>query len=162
MTTAYTYGAFGSPGANQVASITGPYGDSASFDYDIEGRPLSQTVNGSEENVTYDNLWRPTSTTNALDTFSMSYLGKTGQVTVVNSTTGPSSQDTYAPNAGDRRLTQIKNLGRAGDALSQFDYVYDPVGQITKLTETVGAGNTTGGGADPCHKKCCHKTSHTL
>ncbi|HSH96583.1 MAG TPA: RHS repeat-associated core domain-containing protein, partial [Roseimicrobium sp.] len=67
-----------------------------------------------------------------------------------NSTTGPSSQYTYAPNAGDRRLTQIKNLGRSGDALSQFDYVYDPVGQITQITESLattgggGGGNTTG------------------
>lgn len=155
--TNYTYGAFGSAGANQVAAITGPYGDSASFTYDVAGRPLSQTVNGSAENVTYDDLWRPTSTTNALDTFAMGYLGKTGQVTGVNSTTGPSTTYAYAPNAGDRRLTQIKNLGRAGDALSQFDYVYDPVGQITRLTETVGtATNSTGGGNDPCQKKCCH------
>jgi len=155
--TSYSYGAFGGPGANQVTGLTGPYGDTASFSYDVAGRPLDQTVNGSAENVTYDDLWRPTSTTNALDTFTMSYLGKTGQVTSVNSTTGPSSQYTYAPNAGDRRLTQIKNLGRAGDALSSFDYVYDPVGQITKLTETVGsAGNNTGGDGD-CHDRCCHK-----
>ena len=156
--TTMTYGAFGSPGANQVASISGPYGDSATFTYDVAGRPQSQTVNGSAENVTYDDLWRPTSSTNALDTFNMTYLGKTGQVTGVNSTAGPSMAYTYGTNAQDRRLTQIKNLGRAGDALSQFDYQYDAVGQITKLTETVGAGNTTGGGGgDPCHDKCCHK-----
>jgi len=156
--TAYTYGAFGSPGANQVASITGPYGDSAAFTYDVAGRPVAQTVNGSAENVTYDDLWRPTSTTNALDTFNTEYWGKTGQVTGVNSTLGPSMAYTYGTNVQDRRLTQIKNLGRAGDALSQFDYQYDAVGQITKLTETVGAGNTTGGGGGgDCHDKCCHK-----
>jgi len=148
--TTYSYGAFGGPGANQVTGLSGPYGDTASFSYDVAGRPLAQTVNGSAEDVTYDDLWRPTSTTNALDTFTMSYLGKTGQVTGVNSTSGPSAQYAYAPNAGDRRLTQIKNLGRAGDALSQFDYVYDPVGQITQITESLatsgggGGGNTTG------------------
>ncbi|MBX3110330.1 MAG: RHS repeat protein, partial [Fimbriimonadaceae bacterium] len=106
-TTSFAYGEVGAPGANQVTSITGPYGDSASFQYDVAGRPLSQTVNGSAENVTYDDLWRPTSTTNALDTFNMSYLGKTGQVTGVNSTSGPSTTYAYAPNAQDRRLTQI-------------------------------------------------------
>ncbi len=145
--TSYTYGTFGSAGANQVASITGPYGDSASFTWDVAGRPKSQVVNGSAENVTFDDLWRPTSTTNALDTFNMSYLGKTGQVTGVNSTSGPSMAYAYGTNAQDRRLSQIKNLGRSGTALSQFDYTHDAVGQITQLTETVGtASNSTGGG----------------
>ena len=157
--TSYTYGAFGAAGANQVASINGPYGDSAAFTYDVAGRPVSQTVNSSAENVTFDDLWRPTSTTNALDTFNMEYLGKTGQVTGVNSTAGPSMAYTYGTNAQDRRLSQIKNLGRTGTALSQFDYQYDAIGQITQLTETIGtATNSTGGGGDDdCHDKCCHK-----
>ena len=38
------------------------------------------------------------------------------------------------------------DIAPSGDALSTFDYQYDAVGQITKLTETVGAGNTTGVG----------------
>jgi len=156
--TSYTYGPFGAPGANAIASVAGPYGDTATFQYDVAGRPISQTVNGSAESVTYDPLWRATQATNALDTFNMTYLGKTGQVTSVNSTTGPSASYAYAPNEGDRRLTQIKNLGRSGSALSQFDYVHDSVGQITQLTETHGtATNTSGGGEDGhCHKKCCH------
>ena len=158
-TTSFTYGDVGAAGANQVKTVTGPYGDQAQFSYDVAGRPVAQTVNGSAENVTYDALWRPTATTNALDTFNMEYLGKTGQVTGVNSTAGPSMAYTYGTNAQDRRLSQIKNLGRTGTALSQFDYQYDAIGQITQLTETIGtATNSTGGGGDDdCHDKCCHK-----
>ena len=89
---------------------SGPFGDTASFAYDIAGRPVGSVVNGSASSVTYDALWRPTSITNDLDTFQMDYLGKTGQVTSVNSTFGPSMQYTYAANIGDRRLLQIKNL----------------------------------------------------
>lgn len=150
-TTSYTYGTVGAPGANRLTEITGPYGDAASFQYDVAGRVTSQTVNGSVESVTYDALWRPTETTNELDTFTLSYLGATNQVTGISSTLGPSATYAYADNVGDRRLTQIKNLGRSGTALSQFDYVYDPAGQITKLTETLGGATDSGGDGDTHH-----------
>ena len=142
-TTTMTYGPVGSLGANKLASVSGPYGDQASFNYDGAGRMFNQTINGSQESVLYDQLWRPTSVTNALDTFQMAYLGKTGQVTGVSSAQGPTSQYTYAANIGDRRLLQIKNLRNNGDALSQFDYTYDPVGQITQLVNTFGNGNSS-------------------
>ena len=156
-TTNYSYVPVGSPGANGLESVTGPLGDQASFQYDAASRMTGRMVNGSAESQVFDPLWRTTSTTNALDTFNMTYLGKTGQVTGVTSASGPTSQFTYHPNTNDRRLAQIKNLGRvSGTVMSQFDFTQDTMGQITKLVETHGSVTTGGGGDDDCHKKCCH------
>lgn len=140
------YGPVGSPGANRLIGITGPFGDQASFTYDAAGRVAGQTVNGEVESAVFDQLWRPTSVTNALDTFGMAYLGKTGQVTEMISSLGPTVQHTYSPNNLDRRLSRIKNLGQSGQVLSQFDYTYDPVGQITSLVQTHGRNCSTGDG----------------
>ncbi len=145
-TTQYSYVPVGSPGANGLASITGPLGDSGQFQYDLAGRMTGRTVNGASETQNFDALWRTTSTTNALDTFNMSYLGTTGQVTGVNSTLGPSMQYTYGTNIADRRLAQIKNLGRLGQVHSQFDFTTNPVGEITRIVETHG---TVGGTPTP-------------
>ena len=150
--TTLTYVPVGSPGANQIASISGPFGDTATFNYDVAGRPAGSIINGSNSSVSYDALWRPTSVTNELDTFNMTYLGTTGQVTGVTSALGPAMEYTYSDNVGDRRLLQVKNLTNAGGALSQFDYSYDAVGQITQLVSTYGTatggagGGSTGGG----------------
>jgi RHS repeat-associated protein len=156
-TTSYNYVPVGSPGANGLQSVTGPLGDQASFQYDAASRMTGRTVNGSAESQVFDPLWRTTSTTNPLDTFNMTYLGKTGQVTGVTSASGPTSQFTYQPNTNDRRLAQIKNLGRvSGTVMSQFDFTQDSMGQITKLVESHDSATTGGGTGGDCHKKCCH------
>jgi YD repeat-containing protein len=142
-TTQYSYVPVGSPGGNGLASVTGPLGDVATLQYDIAGRMTGRTVNGASETQNFDALWRTTSTTNALDTFTMSYLGTTGQVTGVNSTSGPSLQYAYGSNLQDRRLAQIKNLGSAGVVHSQFDFTTNPVGEITQIIETHGGGSGT-------------------
>jgi RHS repeat-associated protein len=142
-TTVYAYIPVGSPGANSLASVTGPVGDAATFSYDIAGRMTGRTVNGASETQTFDPLWRTKSTTNALDTFTMEYLGLTGQVTGVNSTQGPNLQYTYGTNIADRRLAQIKNLGRLGQVHSQFDFNTNPVGEITRIIETHGTPTPT-------------------
>ena len=164
-TTAMSYGPVGSPGANKVTGISGPFGDEATMTYDIAGRLAVQNVNGLDQSVSFDPLWRPTSVTNALDTFTMTYLGKTGQMTSIGSIQGPSSQYSYASNVGDRRLIQIKNLRNNGGALSQFDYSHDAIGQIKQLVQTFGASDGGGGGGDDddddddddhCDQPCCH------
>lgn len=159
--TSMTYGPVGAPGANQLATISGPFGDTASFTYDIAGRIVESTINGSVSSLVYDQLWRPTSITNELDTFVPTYLGTTGQVTGLTSSVGPTFEYAYDNNIGDRRLLQIKNLRNNGTGLSQFDYTYDPIGQITQISQTFGSGNDGGGGGDGddgnCGKKCCKK-----
>ncbi len=152
----YSYVPLGSPGAGQVDTIGRSLGASSSFQYDLAGRMTSRTVEGETESMIYDALWRTTTTSNPLDTFNYSYLGKTNQVTAVTSNEGPNLQFTYSPNVNDRRLAQIKNLGKTNaQVLSQFDFSYDPVGQITKLVESHGSASTGGSGHD-CRKKCCH------
>jgi hypothetical protein len=39
--TSYTYGTFVAPGADQLTSIMSPYGDIATVNYDVAGRPTS-------------------------------------------------------------------------------------------------------------------------
>lgn len=137
-TTSLTYKSAGGPGALQVASVAGPYpGDQASFNYDVLGRVKNRTVNGSAQSWTFDALGRVTGENNALDSFLFSYLGPTGQLTGVRSSSGPSLQYAYASNSQLRRLAKITNMtgGNRPNLLSSFEYDYDGNGRIESIEQ---------------------------
>ncbi len=145
-TTSMTYKSAGDPGALQVATVSGPYpGDQASFNYDALGRVRNRTVNGVSQSWTFDALGRVTGENNALDAFIFTYLGPTGQLTGVRSSSGPTLQYTYAPNSQLRRLARIANLtgGNRPSLLSSFEYDYDANGRIESIEQggpSVGQG----------------------
>jgi hypothetical protein len=51
-------------------------------------------------------------------------------------------QDPTFDNLGDERLKQSKNLNPTGGIISQFDYLYNPVGDITSWTVQQGPTTT--------------------
>ena len=170
-TTSYSYLPVGAPGGNHLASLTGPYGDTATFGYDSLGRAIKGNINGTAASQTFDALGRVTSSKNVLDTFQMAYLGATGQVTQMTSSLGPTTKLSYFDNQGDRRLSQIQNILKSaqggGDddhrsqrgehqqnsaVQSQFDYTYDAAGQVTSKTESVASGSGHHGDDDDEHE----------
>jgi hypothetical protein len=46
---------------------------------------------------------------------------------------GQKTQYAYFDNLGDQRLKEIKNVDPSSAVISQFDYTYNPVGNIFEL-----------------------------
>ncbi len=107
--------------------------------YDSLGRTTNRSINGSANstNWAYDEISRVTSEVNPLGTFNYSYMNNTPgsskgdpRLALI---TYPNSQTTslnYLPNILDQRMQQIVNLNPSATLLSQFNYAYDPAGQI--------------------------------
>ncbi len=135
-TTAYAYNPVTVPpalGANQIASIDGPLSnDTITYTYDELGRVSNRKINGSANSETwsYDSLGRMSSDVNKLGTFTYSYVGVTTRLQTLTYPNGLTANYSYFPNLQDKRLQQIKNETSASVLLSQFDYTYDPEGQL--------------------------------
>lgn len=149
-TTSYTYNPFSTYvvgaaipatlGAGRLVTNDGPLAnDTIAYTYDALGRQLSRSINGSANSTTvhYDSLGRVDTTTNALGTFNLGYVGVTGRLDQVDYPNGQRTNYAYHPNTastgtgnGDQRLQQIQNLKSGGANLSTFGYTYDSVGQI--------------------------------
>lgn len=130
-------------GAGRLKSIDGPlYQDVISYTYDSLGRVASRAINGVASSVAYDALGRVTSATNALGAFGYNYVRQTGRLSGMSYPNGQSTAFDYYDNVGDQRLKQIRNI-KGSTTLSQFDYEYNPEGQITKWTQQAGAGTPT-------------------
>ena len=87
----------------------------------------------------YDEMSRVTSEANLLGTFQYNYVDNATNaskgVTRLASINYPNNQVTnfdWYNNNGDERLKQIQNLGPNGNVLSQFNYRYNPAGEITQ------------------------------
>ena len=165
-TTSFAYGAISSQGAEQIIREDGPYAskDVLAYSYDALGRRASRTIGatyssgvlsgGQLESYAYDILGRLKTKTNALGTFTFSYLGQTGQLTRRSvSTTGglnPGLELSYDTNANDRRLTQMRYTKSTGaSALQDYNYSSDVLGRLTLVDEVAydplgGAGNISG------------------
>ncbi len=112
--------------------------------YDKVGRQIKREIDGASNPVTwaYDAMSRVTSEANALGTFNYSYVdqnatgGDRGTTRLAKiDYPSPNNQDTYFSyygNTGDQRLERISNQASSGSIISQFDYGYDPAGQITE------------------------------
>ena len=136
-TAVYTYGLIGALGANQLASETIPQTSSTvAYSYDALGRFVGTSVDGIGQTVSYDVLDRFSQAVNPLGTFQYAYLRNTTQVSGMIYPSGQAAQYTYLSGAADPLLQRIRNLGADGTSvLSQFDYAYDPEGEITRWTQ---------------------------
>ncbi|HEY2106109.1 MAG TPA: RHS repeat-associated core domain-containing protein [Candidatus Binataceae bacterium] len=119
------------PGAGLPARVIGQRGDTEQFAYDALGRAAKVTLDGAASQFAFDSLGRMTSEQNALDTFSIGYLGATELPTSVKSGKGPFTNYAYFANTGDVRLKSISNNSFGGALISAFGYSYDADGEVT-------------------------------
>src|SRR5205807_5483308 len=92
--------------------------------YDELGRLASRTVQGAgAETFHYDAIGRLTTHASDLGSFTLSYLGQTGQMTgrqLASSTLATSWS--YLNNTGDRRLSGLNNVVLTAGQFSTFAY----------------------------------------
>jgi hypothetical protein len=126
-TTNYTYVPVGIPGALQLQQESSPLTSSAiTSTYDALGRLSMRAVAGSgAEAFGYDAIGRLTTHASDLGSFTLSYLGQTGQITgrALSSSTLATSWS-YLTNANDRRLSGIANVGLTAGQFSTFGYAH--------------------------------------
>ncbi len=120
------------------------------YSYDVLGRTTNRSINGATNSITwaYDAMSRITSEANALGSFAYAYVdnttGSSKGTTRLSSISYPNSQTTnfnWYGNKNDQRLQQIINLNPTGGLLSQFDYGYDPAGEITQWQQQQNGNN---------------------
>jgi RHS repeat-associated protein len=143
--TAYAYKAPGQLGAGQIATIDGPLADDIiGYGYDEVGRVTTRTINGSANSVTFvlDALGRMTSAVNALGTFTYAYSGVTSRLATVSYPNGQTTTYSYQPTAQDRRLATIQHRYPGGALLSQSDYSYDVIGNISTRQSQIDGSPT--------------------
>ncbi|RWA64665.1 RHS repeat-associated core domain-containing protein [Mesorhizobium sp.] len=138
-TTQYSYFPPFAQGALHLQLESGPLANSAiTYTYDELGRLASRNISGAgAETFGYDAIGRLTSNVNDLGSFTLSYLGQTGQITnrqLANSTL--STSWSYLSNSGDRRLAQISTVGLSVSQFSTYQYSTTPENLITAITET--------------------------
>ena len=140
--TQYAYEPVGSLGALQVQKETLPLaGATIVYAYDALGRVHSRAVAGSAaETIGYDAIGRPTSHANDLGTFTLGYLGETGQIasrTLASSTLATTWG--YLPNSGDRRLASISTAGLSAGQSTAFAFTSNAGKFIVGQTQTSDA-----------------------
>ena len=145
-TSTYSYYAVtnGQLGAGRLASVDGPLAnDTITYNYDALGRVTNRAINGMAQSVTYDALGRVTQVTNALGSFTNTYVGTTAQVSTNFYPNGQKTVFSYLSTTNDERLAEILNQNTSGATLSKFDYGYDAAGQITNWTQQADAATPT-------------------
>lgn len=139
--TTYSYNPIVTPtalGAGRLTSVDGPLdNDTITYSYDELGRTTGRSINGSANAsaLQFDSLGRMQSATNPLGTFNYAYVNATGRIDHVDFPNGQKTQFTYFDNIGGQRLKQIKNLDPISAVISQFDYTYNPIGNIATWTQ---------------------------
>lgn len=142
-------GAFGAGKVSSTAN-TAINNSTTTYIYDSLGRTTNRSINGPANSTTwvYDEINRVTSEVNPLGAFSYAYVDNTPGSSKgdprLASVAYPNSQATnfsYLPNIMDQRLQQIKNLNPSAVLVSQFNYAYDPAGQIRQWQQQQNAGN---------------------
>jgi RHS repeat-associated protein len=137
--TQYSYIPVGALGALRLQQEQSPLASSAIvYAYDALGRMTSRTIAGAgAETFGYDAIGRVTNHTDDLGAFALTYLGQTPQITqrqLASSTL--SSSWSYLPSSGDRRLSQISNVGLSAGQYSTYQYTTMPESLINSITET--------------------------
>lgn len=141
----YISDAFATPttGVGRLASVSNNTIANATttYSYDSLGRTSNRSINGATNSDTssYDAMSRITGETNTLGSFTYSYFddvpGSSKGTNRLSQIGYPNSQKTnfsWYPNVGDQRLQRISNVTSTGALLSEFNYSYDPAGQITQ------------------------------
>jgi len=145
-TTNYSYTAIGTNGALKLSSIAGPYSnDTIGLTYDSLGRLAGRNITGGNETFGYDAISRLTSHGTPLGTFTLGYLGQTGQMasqSVTNGSTTVSTSWGYDINANDRRLISITNSGVTRSyTLSYLNGGVQNPYDIQSITDTAATGH---------------------
>jgi YD repeat-containing protein len=138
----YTYVPVGSLGALQLQQESGPLANSAiSSAYDELGRLGSRTVHcAGAETFQYGTIGRLITHGNDLGSFTLSYLGQTGQMTDRQLAAGTLATTwSYLSNTGDRRLSGINNVGLTAGQFSTYAFTTTPENFISGITETSDA-----------------------
>jgi RHS repeat-associated protein len=139
----YAYVPVGAPGALQLQQDSGPLPSSAiTSAYDALGRLSQRTVQGAgAETFQYDAIGRLAVHANDLGSFTLGYLGQTGQITsrqLASSTLATTWS--YLGNTNDRRLAGIANTGLTA-GFSNFTFTTTPENFITGITESSDAAS---------------------
>ncbi|MCL2643904.1 MAG: peptidase C39, bacteriocin processing, partial [Betaproteobacteria bacterium] len=133
--TRYRYAPVGRAGALRLSSVEGGSGtDPLKLRYGSTGRIEGWSLGAAGEEYAFDALGRVTSNKNShLGQFGYGYLGDTGQlVSSILAGTPAGHHYGYEPNAGDRRLKEIRHP----QAARSFTYTNAPNSIITAMTET--------------------------
>jgi hypothetical protein len=80
------------------------------------------------------------------DAANIAAIGSSKGTIRLSSINYPNSQVTnfsWFNNIGDQRLQQISNLTPTGGTLSQFNYVYDSAGEITRWEQQLNGTNVS-------------------
>lgn len=147
-TTTYNYYpvANGQSGAGQLSSVSNSFiGASSviSYNYDALGRITNRAIAGVSQQVAFDMLNRVSVITNALGSFTNTYVGGAALLSTNFYPNGQKIAFSYLSITNDERLAEIWNQNSASGTISKFDYVYDPVGNITNWTEQADSTTPT-------------------
>ncbi len=127
-------------GAGRLASVDGPLSnDTVTYQYDELGRVTNRAINSVAQKLTFDPLGRVTNLTNALGSFTNTYVGATTRISTNFYPNGQKTVFSYYGNTNDQRLQTIRNLKSNGTNISKFDYTYDADGQISTWTQQADA-----------------------
>jgi YD repeat-containing protein len=129
-------------GAGQPASVDGPYAnDTITYTYDALGRIAATSIDGVGEAMTYDQLGRVVSETNALGSFSYIHDGSSARVLMQTFPNGLSLTNTYGGILQDQRIHQMAyQIGAT--PFFKFTYGYDiPKGWIATWSHQPGAAS---------------------
>lgn len=139
-------------GGGKISSITNNVMASSgiTYSYDLLGRVTNRSINTTANPIdwTYDAMSRVTSEVNNLGTFNYAYINNPGgaskgdtRIESISYPNGQVSKFSYFPTTLDERLRQISNLKSTGAVLSQFNYSYNPAGEITQWGQIQNNGS---------------------
>jgi hypothetical protein len=137
--------AAGQLGAGQLSSVSNSFIGATgliSYNYDALGRITNRAINNVSQQITFDTLDRVSVVTNVLGRFTNVYVGGTMLVSTNFAPFGKKTIYSYYGVTNDERLKEIWNEKTNNATLSKFDYVYDPVGQITNWTSQADTTST--------------------
>src|SRR5262249_38176742 len=123
------------------ANVDGPLAnDTVSYTYDELARIVSRGLSAFASSFNYDSLGRLSTQTTPVGDFTFSYDGATFRPLSLSYPNGQTTQYAYFTNSGEHRLQQIKHLTSSATTISQYDYTYDLVGNITTWSQQIGEG----------------------
>jgi hypothetical protein len=95
-------------------------------------------LNGNTTTWHFDTLGRLQTEVDPIGTFTFAYDGVTSRLQQLSYPNGQTSTYSYYGNTQDRRLQEIHHQTGTGTTLSDFQYAYDRVGNITTWTQQYG------------------------
>jgi RHS repeat-associated protein len=144
----YITNPFGTPttGGGMLASVSNNVipNSTITYQYDSLGRTTNRSINGSANSVswTFDAMSRVTSEANALGTFNYNYIDDLpgtskgdGRLASIAYPNGQVTKFDYLGVKQDERLLGITNFDPSAKTRSQFNYAYDPAGEITRWSQ---------------------------